>query len=56
MQREGTVAYGRSTACHGLSLVLDLTQTQNVLMFLVFLSNSPLYLSVFVLEPLLMYS
>ena len=54
MQREGTVVNGRSTVCHGLNLVLDLNQ--KVLKFLVFLSNSSLYLLVFVLEPLLMYS
>ena len=54
MQREGAVTNGRSTACHGLNLVLDLHQ--KVLKFLVFLSNSSLYLSVLVLEPLLMYS
>ena len=54
MQIEGTVVNGRSTACHGLNLVLDLNQ--KVLSFLVLLSNSSLYLSVFVLEPLLMYS
>ena len=54
MQREGTVANGKSTACHGLNLVLDLNR--KVLKFLVVLSNSSLYLSVFVLEPLLMYS
>ena len=44
---------GGSTACHELNLVLDLNQ--KVLKFLVFLSNSSLYLSVFVLELLLMY-
>ena len=48
------MANRRSTACHGLNLVLDLNQ--KLLKFLVFLSNSYLYLSVFVLEPLLMYS
>ena len=53
MQKEGTIVNGRSAACHGLDLVLDLNQ--KVLNFLVFLSNSPLYLSAFVLEPLLMY-
>ena len=50
---ERTVENGRSTACHGLNLVLDLNQ--KLLNFLVFLSSSPLYISVFVLEPLLMY-
>ena len=54
MQREGTVVNGRSTACHGLNFVLDVNQ--KVLKFLVVLSNSSLYISVFVLEPLLMYS
>ena len=55
MQKEGPVESGRNTACHGgLNLVLDLNQ--KVLMFLVFLSNSSLYLSIIVLEPLLMYS
>ena len=44
----------RSTACHGLNLVLYLNQ--KLLKVLVFLSNSYLCLSVFVLEPLLMYS
>ena len=53
MQKEGTIVNGRSAACHGLDLVLDLNQ--KVLNFLVFLSNSPLYLSAFVLELLLMY-
>ena len=53
MQKEGTVVNGRSTVCHGVNLVLDLNQ--KVLKFLVFLSNSSLYLLVFVLEPLLMY-
>ena len=55
MQRERTVANGRSTSCHGLNLVLDLNQ-KVLNKVLVFLSNSSLYLSVFVLEPLLMYS
>ena len=54
MQMEETVVNGRSTLCYGLNLVLDLTQ--KLLHFLVFLSNSFLYLSVFVLEPLLVYS
>ena len=49
IHREGTVVNGRSTACHGLTLVLDLNQ--KVLNILVFLSNSSFYLSVFVLEP-----
>ena len=40
--------------CHGLSLVIDLNR--KVLMFSFFLSNSSLYLPVFVLAPLLMYS
>ena len=53
MQTGGTVVNGRSTAYHGLNLVLDLNQ--KVLKFLVFLFNSSLYLSVIVLEPLLMY-
>ena len=53
MQREGTVVNERSTACYGLNLALHLNQ--KVFKFLVFLSNSSLYLSVFVLEPLLMY-
>ena len=51
MEREGTVASGRSIICYGLSLGLDLNQKG--LKFLVFLSNNSLYLSVFVLEPLL---
>ena len=54
MQIEGTVVNRRSTTCHGLNLVLDLNE--NVLKFLVFLSNNSLCLSVFVLVPLLMYS
>ena len=53
MRREGTVVNDRSTASHGVNLVLDLNQ--KVLKFLVFLSNSSLYLSVFVLEPLFLY-
>ena len=53
MQREGAVVNGRSAACHGVNSVLDLNQ--KVSKFLVFLSNGSLYLSVFVLEPLLMY-
>ena len=53
IQSEGTVVNGRSTVCHGLNLVLDLNQ--KVLKLLFFLSNSSLYLSVFVLELLLMY-
>ena len=61
MQRVRTVVNERSTACHGIDLVLDLKQTE--LKFLVFLSNSSLYLSlfsslsisVFILEALLMY-
>ena len=43
---------GESTVYHGLNLVLDLNQ--KVLKFLFLLSNSFLYLSVFVLELLLM--
>ena len=54
MQIPGTVANGRSTACSGLNLVLDINLI--MLKFLVFFSNSFLYLSAFVLEPLLMYS
>ena len=54
MQIEGTVVNRRSTTCHGLNLVLDLNE--NVLKFLVFLSNNSLCLSVFVLVPLLMHS
>ena len=50
MKREGTVVNRMSTACHEVNLVLDLSQ--KVLKFLVFLSNSSLYLSVFILEPL----
>ena len=53
MQIEGTVVNKRSTVCHGVNLVLDLNQ--KVLNILAFLSNSFLYLSVFVLEPLLIY-
>ena len=53
IQSEGTVVNARSTVCHGLNLVLDLNQ--KVLKLLFFLSNSSLYLSVFVLELLLMY-
>ena len=53
LQGEKTVVDERSTACHGLNLVFDLNQ--KVLKFLVFLSNSSLYLSVFVLELFLMY-
>ena len=54
MQMEVTVVNGRSTACSGLTLVLDLNQ--NVLRVLVFIPNSFLYLSVFVLKSLFMYS
>ena len=54
MQMEETVVNGRSTPYHGLNLVLDLTQKG--LHFLIFLSISFLYLSVFVLELLLVYS
>ena len=50
MQREGTVVNEGYTACHGVNLGLDLRQ--NVSKFLVFLTNSSLYFSVFVLEPL----
>ena len=50
IQKEATVVNGRSAACHAVNLVLDLNQ--EVLKFLVFLTNSSLYLSVFVLEPL----
>ena len=53
-QMEGTVVNGKNTACHGLYLVLDISE--KVLKFLVFLFNSSLYLSVFVIKPLLMYS
>ena len=53
MQKEGTVVNERNTACHGVNLVLDLNQ--KVLKFFVFLSNSYLYFSVFVLELQLMY-
>ena len=53
MQKERREVTGRSAAWHGINLVLDLNQ--KVLKFLVFLSNSSLYLSVFVLESLLMY-
>ena len=53
VQIEGTRVNGRNIAYHGLNLVLDLNQ--RVFKFLVFLSNSSLYLSVFILEPLLMY-
>ena len=54
MQRERTVVNGRSSACQGVNLVLDLNQ--KLLKFLVFLSNRSLYLSGFVLEFLLIYS
>ena len=53
MQKEGTVVNGRSAAEHGVNLVVDLNQ--KMLKFLVFISNISLHLSVFVLEPLLMY-
>ena len=53
MQRKRTVVNERITACHGVNLVLDLKQ--KMLKFLVLFSNGSLYLSVFVLEPLLMY-
>ena len=53
MEREGAVMNRKSTACHGLDLVFDLNQ--KVLKFLVFLFNSSVYLSVFVLEHLLIY-
>ena len=52
MQRRGTLVNGRSTACHGPNLIRDLNQ--KVLKFLFFLSSSFFYLSVFVLEPLLL--
>ena len=48
MQRERAVVNGRSSACQGVNLVLDLNQ--KLLKFLVFLSNRSLYLSGFVLE------
>ena len=54
MQREGTVADKKSTACHELNVILDLNQ--KVLKILAFLSNSSRYLLVFDLEPLLIYS
>ena len=38
MQKEGTVVNGRSPACHGINLVLNLNQ--KVLKFLVFFSDS----------------
>ena len=53
MLREETLVNERSTACHGVNLDFDLNQ--KMLKFLVFSFNSSLYLSVFVLEPLLMY-
>ena len=40
MQKEGTVVNERSTACHGINLVLDLNR--KVLKFFVFLANSSL--------------
>ena len=43
---------GRSTACHGPNLIRDLNQ--KVLKFLFFLYSSFFYLSVVVLEPLLL--
>ena len=54
MQREGTFVNGIRSACHRVNLVLDLNQ--KVLKILTFLSFRSLYLSGFVLEPLLMYS
>ena len=53
MQIEGTTSE-RSTACRGANLGLDLNQ-QKMLKVLVCLSNSSLYLAIFVVEPLLMY-
>ena len=53
MQRERTVVNERSPVCYGVKLVFDLNQ--KVLKFLVFLSNGSQYLSVFVLELLVMY-
>ena len=53
MQIEGTTSE-RSTACRGGNLGLDLNQ-QKMLKVLVCLSNSSLYLAIFVVEPLLMY-
>ena len=50
---ERTVVNERSPVCHGVKLVFDLNQ--KVLKFLVFLSNGSQYLSVFVLELLVMY-
>ena len=46
MQRKGTVVNGRSIACLGLNLVLDLNK--KVLKFLVFLSSNSPYVLVFV--------
>ena len=53
MQREGKSVNERNTACHGVNLVLDLNQKLSK--SLVVLFNKSLHLSVFVLEPLLMY-
>ena len=43
MQREGTVVKERSTACHGVHLVLHLNK--KVLKFLVFISNISVFFS-----------
>ena len=53
MQREGKLVNERNTECHGVNLVLDLNQKLSK--SLVVLFSSFLHLSVFVLEPLLMY-
>ena len=53
MQREGTVVNRRRTTCYGTDLILD--SNQNMLKLLISLFNSSLYVSVLVLEPLLMY-
>ena len=54
MRTEGTMVNGESTAYHSVNLVLDLNL--KLLKILALLSNSSLFLSVFVLQHLLMHS
>ena len=54
MRTEGTMVNGEGTAYHSVNLVLDLSL--KLLKILALLSNSSLFLSVFVLQHLLMHS
>ena len=54
MRTEGTMVNGESTTYHSVNLVLDLNL--KLLKILALLSNSSLFLSVFVLQHLLMHS